>query len=95
MNKVILIGRTTKDIELKGDETKVANFTLAVIRNVNKEVTDFIPCVAFNHKAEILEKYVKKGNKVAIQGNIQISKYEKDGKTEYNTQVVVDEVFLQ
>ena len=95
MNKVILIGRTTKDIELKGNETKVANFTLAVPRNGNKEVTDFISCVAFDKKAEILKEYVKKGNKVAIQGSIQISKYEKEGKTFYNTQVVVDELFLQ
>lgn len=92
MNRVFLIGRTTKDIELRttsGGKTYI-QFTLAV--NRIKEGTDFINCVAWNATAELMEKYVLKGEQVGVVGRIQTRNYEKDGKTVYVTEVVVDEV---
>ena len=91
MNKVILMGRLTKDPEVKysQDQTAVARYTLAVDRI--KEGTDFVNCVAFTKSAEFAEKYFKKGMKVAVVGRIQTGSYKnKDNQTVYTTDVVVE-----
>lgn len=102
MNKVCLTGRTTKDIELKYNQNNVAitSFTLAVTRkfkNQNGEYeSDFINCIAYKSTAELLNKYVKKGDLLGIEGRIQTRNYEKDGKRVYVTEVIVDSMdFLQ
>ncbi|NME95342.1 single-stranded DNA-binding protein [Clostridium cochlearium] len=99
MNRVVLIGRLTKDPDLKfiqGGETGVCNFTLAVNRKFSKEGqpnADFIPIVVFGKQAEATANYMKKGSQVAISGRIQVRNYEnKEGQRVYITEVVADEV---
>jgi single-strand DNA-binding protein len=97
MNNVVLIGRLTKDPELRyipQSETAVANFTLAVDRPLSKEKTaDFIRIVAFGKTAELCEKYISKGRQVGISGRIQTGSYkDKEGKTVYTTEVYADRV---
>lgn len=95
MNKTILIGRTTKDIDLRyttGEkQTAVARFTLAVNRYRKDDGADFISCVAFGKTAENLDRYVHKGDKIGIIGHIQTGSYEKDGRKIYTTDVIVEE----
>lgn len=97
MNKVILIGRLTKDVDFrKGDNDKVsARFNLAVNRrfkNANGDTeADFPSCVAFGKTAEFINNYFKKGSGIAITGRIQTGSYEKDGAKVYTTDVFVDE----
>ena len=96
MNKVTLIGRTTKDIELKKTNSNklVCSFTLAV--NRDKEHSDFIDCIAWNKLAENLERFVKKGNRIGINGRIQTRSYDGQNGKVYVTEVVADEVeFLE
>ena len=89
MNKVILMGRLTKDPDCHGGETPFARYTLAVDRY--GEGADFISCVAFKKGAEFAEKYLKKGTKIAVVGHIQTGKYtNKDGQTVYTTDVIVE-----
>ena len=103
MNKVCLTGRITKNIELKYNQNNVAitSFTLVVTRkfkNQNGEYeSDFINCIAYKSTAELLNKYVKKGDLLGIEGRIQTRNYEdKDGKRVYVTEVIVDSIdFLQ
>lgn len=93
MNIVILMGRTTKEIDLRYTAQSfmpVARFTLAVDRPYTKQgeekKTDFIPCVAFGRLAENLEKYVRKGRRIVIEGHIQ-----RDDKSKgYSTSVIVE-----
>ena len=94
MNKVELIGRTTKEIELRHtlNGKAVTNFTLAVRRNENE--TDFIKVTAWGSLAEIAERYIRKGNQVAIVGRLQVREYEKDGQRRDNTEVVAEEIHL-
>ena len=96
MNKVELLGRLTKDIELKytqNDNKAITRFTLAVPRkNKNKEV-DYIGCIAWVKTAELLQKYCKKGSQIGLVGRLQIGQYDdKDGKRVYTTDVVVEEL---
>lgn len=96
MNKVILIGRLTKDPDVRyttGDNsTAIARYTLAVDRRFKKDETDFIGCVAFGKSGEFAEKYLKKGIKIAISGRIQTGSYkDKEGRTVYTTDVVVED----
>lgn len=83
MNTVILIGRTTSDIELKTTNSgkMVCSFTLAVPKNFKKDEANFIPVVFWEKQAEALSKYVKKGQQIAVQGELTSRKYEQDGKT--------------
>lgn len=83
MNTVILIGRTTSDIELKTTNSgkMVCSFTLAVPKNFKKDEANFIPVVFWEKQAEALSKYVKKGQQIAVQGELVSRKYEQDGKT--------------
>lgn len=97
MNKVVLLGRPTKDPEVRYSQTKdgqqmaVARYTLAVDRRGKDAGTDFISCVAFGKQGEFVEKYIKKGMKIGVAGRIQTGSYEKDGKKVYTTDVVVEE----
>lgn len=95
MNKIVLLGRLTKDIELRqAGETSVANFSLAVNRTFKRDGEpdcDFFNCVAFGKRAETLEKYVKKGNQLAIEGHVQMGQYtNKDGVNVKTFDVMVD-----
>lgn len=97
MNKVILIGRLTKDVEMRysaNNDTTIARYTLAVNRPFKREgepEADFLPCVAFNKTAEFAEKYLAKGIRVAIEGKIQTGSYTNgEGKKVYVTEIVVE-----
>lgn len=97
MNNVVLIGRLTKDPEIRyipQSETAVANFTLAVDRPMAKEKTaDFIRIVTFGKTAELCERYLSKGRLVGIQGKIQTGSYKtQSGETRYTTEVNADRV---
>ena len=100
MNKVILMGRLTKDPEVRysqGEQsTAVARYTIAVDRRFRRDgdqqTADFIGCVAFGRLGEFTEKYLRKGTKVVITGRIQTGSYTKpDGQRVYTTDVVVEE----
>ena len=102
MNKVILMGRLTRDPEVRYSQgenaTAVARYTLAVDRrqsrnNQNGEQTaDFIQCVAFGRSGEFAEKYFRKGMKVLVTGRIQTGSYtNKDGQRVYTTDIVVED----
>ena len=99
MNKVIEIGRLTKDPEIRysqgASSTCVARYTLAVDRKFKQEgqpTADFINCIAFGKLGEFAEKYLHKGTKIAVTGRIQTGSYKnKDGNTVYTTDVVVEE----
>ena len=99
MNKVIEIGRLTKEPEIRysqgANTTCVARYTLAVDRKFKQEgqpTADFINCIAFGKLGEFAEKYLHKGVKIAVTGRIQTGSYKnKDGNTVYTTDVVVEE----
>lgn len=96
MNAVILMGRMTKDCEVRyGGNSPVGRFTLAVDRKFKKDgepTADFIQCVCFGKKAEFMEQYGRKGVKFAITGEIRTGSYEKDGQRVYTTDVVVNDI---
>jgi len=99
MNKVFLIGRLTKDPELRytGSNVPVVRFTLAINRpfanqNGEKEA-DFISVVAWRKQAENIKNYINKGSQVAVDGRIQTGNYKaQDGTTKYTTEVIADRV---
>lgn len=100
MNKVILMGRLTRDPEVRysqgGNPTAIARYTLAVDRRFNRnnddQSADFINCVAFGRAGEFAEKYFRKGIKIAITGRIQTGSYtNKDGVKVYTTDIVIEE----
>lgn len=102
MNKVILIGRVTRDPELRYTASNIPStrFTIAVNRpfqNQNGErEADFINVVVWRKQAENVKKYVSKGSLIAVEGRIQTGSYEKDGQRVYTTDVVADNVqFLE
>ena len=98
MNKAQLIGRITKDIELRQTQSglSVTKFTIAVNRRKKDDGADFINCTAWSKTAENMEKYVHKGDRIGIVGRIQTGSYEKDGHKVYTTEVVVEELeFLE
>ena len=100
MNKTILMGRLTRDPEVRysqGDNASaVARFSLAVDRRFKKDgeqTADFINCVAFGKTGEFIEKYGHKGTKFVVEGRIQTGSYtNKDGQKVYTTDVVVEQV---
>ena len=95
MNSVQLIGRVTKDIEMRTTSSgkHVVSFTLAVNKYGQKEDADFIPCVAWNKTAELMQAYVKKGNRIGLTGRIQTRSYDgSDGKKVYVTEVIASDV---
>lgn len=91
MNKVLLIGRLTKDPEYReAKELSIAKYTLAVDRR-GSEHADFISCVVFGKGADFANEYLKRGTKIAIEGRIQTGSYEnKKGEKVYTTDVIVD-----
>ncbi len=99
MNKVILVGRLTRDPEVRhsqGDNsTAVARYTLAVDRKFkrdNEPTADFIPCVVFGRLGEFAEKYFHQGIRISVSGRIQTGSYtNKDGVRVYTTEVIVEE----
>lgn len=103
MNKVILMGRLTRDPEVRYSQgenaTAVARYTLAVDRRFSRnngggdqQTADFIQCVAFGRSGEFAEKYFRKGLKVVVTGRIQTGSYtNKDGQRVYTTDVVVED----
>lgn len=97
LNKVIIMGRITKDLEVRQTPsgTAVLRFTVAVDRMPAKQggekQTDFINCVAFGQRAEFISRYFGKGRLIAIEGNIKTGSYEdKNGRTVYTTDIWVD-----
>ncbi len=101
MNKVILMGRLTRDAEVRysqGDaSTAVARFSLAVDRRFKRDgdeqTADFINCVAFGRTGEFMERFGRKGTKFLVEGRIQTGSYtNKDGQRVYTTDVVVEQV---
>ena len=94
MNKVFLKGRLTNEPELRQtpNGVSVSKFTIAVNRRFDREKTDFINCEAWRNTAEFISKFFCKGKEIAVVGELHIDKSEKDGKTNYFTNVVVDEV---
>lgn len=99
MNKVILMGRLTRDPEVRysqGDNAMaIARYTIAVDRRFKRDgeaSADFIGCVAFGKQGEFAEKYLRQGTKIAVTGRIQTGSYtNKDGQKVYTTDVVVEE----
>ena len=96
MNKVILIGRLTRDTETRySGELAISRYTLAVDRRYKKEgepEADFINCVAFGKSGEFADKYFRKGMKVAVSGRIQTGSYtNNEGVKVYTTDIVVEE----
>ncbi|MDP4133293.1 MAG: single-stranded DNA-binding protein [Bacillota bacterium] len=99
LNKVILMGRFTKDPELKSTPqgVSVCNFRIGVTRNYktgqNYE-SDFIDCVAWRNTAEFISRYFKKGNLVCVEGSLQSRNWEQDGQKRYALDVVVDNTYF-
>ena len=102
MNKVILMGRLTRDPDIRytqpnsaQEQTCIARYSLAVNRRFNRDgeqKADFISCVAFGRQAEFAEKYLRKGTKIVLAGRIQTGSYtNRDGQKVYTTDVVVEE----
>lgn len=103
MNSVNILGRLTRDVDLRmtASNLAVGRFNVAVDRKLSKEkrmeaennnqpTADFINCIAFGRTAEVIGQYFGKGNKIAVTGHIQTGSYEKDGQRIYTTDVVVD-----
>ena len=101
MNKAILMGRLTKEPELRvtSNEVSVCTFTLAVDRKFKDKsgnrLTDFIPCVTWRQQADFVSRYFSKGQRVAVIGSIQPSSYEdQSGQKRYITEVIVEEIYF-
>jgi len=100
MNKVILMGRLTRDPEIRVSQgerqTNIGRFSIAVDRRFKREGqpdADFFNCTAFGRQAEFIEKYLHKGTKVVVVGSIQNDNYtNKDGVQQYSVQIMVDEI---
>jgi single-strand DNA-binding protein len=100
MNKVILMGRLTRDVEMRQtpNGVSVARFSIAVNRRFAKEgqqQADFINCVAWRQTGEFISRYFQKGSMIAVVGSIQSRSWDgQDGKRQYATEVVVDEAYF-
>ncbi|MGI5948768.1 single-stranded DNA-binding protein [Peptoniphilus sp.] len=105
MNSVCLIGRLTRDpiVRYSQNGMAIARFTVAVDRRLsrqkkqemeanNQQTADFIGCTAFGSTAELISNYFKKGSQIGVEGRIQTGSYEKDGRTVYTTDVVVNNI---
>ena len=95
MNSIILLGRTTSDIEIKQTQAgkSVTSFSLAVKRPFTKDTTDFHTVVCWDKQAELLAKYVKKGDQICIRGYLTTRTWnDNQGNKRYATEVVADEV---
>ncbi|ATZ21290.1 single-stranded DNA-binding protein [Mesoplasma tabanidae] len=100
MNQVCLIGRITKDIELRNTtngQGKFVSFTLAVSEySGQKEITNFIPCFAFNNTAENMARFLSKGSLISVSGRVNVRSTQNDGKYETIVTITADRVnFLE
>ncbi len=99
MNKIFLLGRLCQNpgISQSSNNVTVCKFMLAVDkpykenRPNGEDTADFIPCVAFGRTAENIQKYFQKGNRIAVQGRLSTSTYEKDGKKQYSYSIEVSD----
>lgn len=101
MNRIIIKGRITKDLEIKMTQSNVEilKFTVAVQRNFkNTNGTydaDFIQCIAFKENAKFIKMYFAKGSEILIEGKLQTGSYDdKDGKKVYTTDVIIDKAYF-
>ena len=97
LNKITIMGRMTRAPEIRHTESgkSVANFTLAVDRDYNREETDFIDVVAWNGTADFVSKYFRKGSMIIVSGRLQMRKYEaKDGTNRTAYEIVADSVYF-
>ena len=96
INKVILAGRLTKDVDVMKTENgySVARFTLAVDRDFKKDEADFIRCTAWRADADFLANYGEKGRMCGVVGRIRTGSYEKEGQTHYTTDIDCERVTL-
>ena len=101
LNSIIIMGRMTRDPELRrtGNGTAVTSFTIAVDRNFtqkgSEKDTDFIDCVAWRNTAEYVDKYFSKGSMAVVSGRLQIRSYQdKDGRARRAAEVVADQVYF-
>lgn len=95
LNKTIIIGRLTRDLELRKTQAgkSVLNFSVAVNRQYNRDESDFINCIAWEQTADFMANYLGKGALVSVEGRIQTGSYEgTDGKKVYTTDVVAERV---
>ncbi|MBO4415570.1 MAG: single-stranded DNA-binding protein [Lachnospiraceae bacterium] len=100
MNKVIMMGRLTRDPEVRysqgTSQTAIGRFSIAVDRRFKREGqpdADFFNCTSFGKQAEFVERYLKKGTKIVISGSVQNDNYtDKDGNTRYSVQIICDEI---
>ncbi len=92
MNSVTLLGRLTRDPELKFSQSGKAfcKFSIAVQRDFKKDEADFINCTAWDKRAEAIAEYLRKGRRIAVQGRLNVSSYGKDGEKKWVTDVIVD-----
>ncbi len=97
MNKAILMGRLTRDPEMRQTQSgvPVTSFSIAITRRFQKDQTDFINCTAWRQTAEFISKWFQKGSMIAVVGSIQTRRYtDKDGNERTATEVVVDEAYF-
>lgn len=97
INKLVLGGRLTSDVELKQTTSgvSVCSFTIAVTRKANREETDFINCVAWRKTAEFISNYFKKGSSIVITGEIQVRSWQdQNGQKRYATEVIADDAYF-
>lgn len=94
MNKVELVGRITKAVELKHtlNGTSIVRFTIACNRQKKDDGADFINCVAYAKIAELMDQYVKKGDRLGLIGRIQTGSYERNGSTIYTTDIIAENI---
>ena len=98
MNRVILLGRLTNEprIASTSNGIQTASFTIAVNRDYKNKngqyEADFINCIAFRNTADFIGKYIKKGNRIAIEGQVHTRNYEKDNKKVYITEIMVEKI---
>lgn len=97
LNSIVIMGRITKDIELRrtNNGTSVASFTVAVDRDFDKGKADFIECVAWKNTAEFAAKYFTKGSKVVVIGSLQMRDWEdKNGNKRRNAEIIVGSMYF-
>lgn len=95
MNNINLIGRVSTELELKNSkDVTYIKFNLAVQRPMKKDTTDFIPCIAFGKTAELIDKYVKKGERLGVNGQLISNQYESKGEKKSTYEVNIGSIDL-
>lgn len=96
MNKLVLSGRLTKDVEIKqANNTSIAKFTIAVRKRMSKDnASDFFNIVAFGNNADFVAKYFSKGQQISVCGRLQNNNYEHDGKKVYTNEIIAEEIYF-